>query len=575
MRQAHCGHDGAAALIGVIVRPEQKAIVGEFFELFKTPWEFHRPGRFYDVVLAAGELPEVKTKLLIIYSSERIAFDGSNRLETGSKLNRGSLIWDDKNVPLYRGLLPFVTYAEGVSCLASRAGSAGVVFSEQNPRVIRAGFSLFEEVAFLVGEGQPVEQAQIPTLDLHIDILRRWILRAGISLVEIGPSPAGYEFTVCLTHDIDFTGIRNHRFDHSMWGFVYRAGAGSILNLVRGRISPARLFQNWRAVASLPFVYLGWARDFWAPFAWYLEAEKELPATYFLIPFKKRAGEKVPGRRAARRAAQYDVSELSDWTEVLLRSGCEIGVHGIDAWHSAERGREELGRVSGATGNQQTGIRMHWLLRDELTAATLEQAGFSYDSTVGYNEAVGYRAGTKQVYRSPGAEKMLELPLHIQDGALFFPQRMNLSECNAAEVCQRMIDNARKSGGVLTVLWHDRSHGPERFWGDFYLGLIKSLRELKVWFATGSQAVDWFRTRRGVRFEVDESLGDTDIQIHSEQVEIHPPLSIRIYRPERPGEHGGARVLASFAEIPWTGESPKYVALEIAARSELASGIPL
>jgi hypothetical protein len=138
-----------------------------------------------------------------------------------------------------------------------------------------------------------------------------------------------------------------------------------------------------------------------------------------------------------------------------------------------------------------------------------------------------------------------------------------------------MIDNARKSGGVLTVLWHDRSHGPERFWGDFYLGLIKSLRELKVWFATGSQAVDWFRTRRGVRFEVDESLGDTDIQIHSEQVEIHPPLSIRIYRPERPGEHGGARVLASFAEIPWTGESPKYVALEIAARSELASGIPL
>ena len=29
----------------------------------------------------------------------------------------------------------------------------------------------------------------------------------------------------------------------------------------------------------------------------------------------------------------------------------------------------------------------------------LDEAGFEYDSTVGYNDAVGYRAGTSQVFR--------------------------------------------------------------------------------------------------------------------------------------------------------------------------------
>ena len=69
-------------------------------------------------------------------------------------------------------------------------------------------------------------------------------------------------------------------------------------------------------MASLPFVYAGWAKDFWEPFEWYLEVEKGLPATYFLIPFKRRAGEKVPGRHASRRATAYDVGDLSDWTAV-------------------------------------------------------------------------------------------------------------------------------------------------------------------------------------------------------------------------------------------------------------------
>ena len=38
---------------------------------------------------------------------------------------------------------------------------------------------------------------------------------------------------------------------------------------------------------------------------------------------------------------------------------------------------------------------MHWLLHDANTPSVLDEAGYAYDSTVGYNETIGYRAGTE------------------------------------------------------------------------------------------------------------------------------------------------------------------------------------
>ena len=83
------------------------------------------------------------------------------------------------------------------------------------------------------------------------------------------------------------------------------------------------------------------------------------------------------------------------------------------------------------TGESSIGIRMHWLLWDANTPSALERAEFAYDSTFGYNETVGYRAGTSQVFRPFGAQTPLGLALHIQDGALFYPQRLDLSEPEA------------------------------------------------------------------------------------------------------------------------------------------------
>src|SRR5438093_6045057 len=197
---------------------------------------------------------------------------------------------------------------------------------------------------------------------------------------------------------------------------------------------------------------------------------------------------------------------------------------------------------------------MHWFMRDRNTASVLDDAGYDYDSTEGYNETIGYRAGTTQVFRPLGAKTLLELPLHIQDGALFYPQRLDLPEPEAKKRCQVLIEKASKFGGVLTLLWHDRSHAPERFWGNFYVNLLHSLRSMHVWFATASQVVNWFEKRRQVSFEVVEKYGSNRVILRYKGEEIAPPLTLRVHRP-----YVGDRNLKSsepdFVDIPWNGHA--------------------
>jgi hypothetical protein len=273
-----------------------------------------------------------------------------------------------------------------------------------------------------------------------------------------------------------------------------------------------------------------------------------------LIPFKRQAGETVARPSPAYRAAPYDIGDLSEWVPRLLNEGCEIGVHGIDAWHSAEAGRRELSRVARLIGGQRIGMRVHWLLHSSQTMAALDEAGFEYDSTAGYNETIGYRNGTSQVFRPLDVNRLLELPMHIQDGALFFHNRLNLSDEDAWKRCAVLTDHLRAHGGVLTVLWHDRSHGPERFWGEFYARLVGWLKASGVWFASAGEAVGWFRKRRNVRFRTSAAAGP-DVTLVSEDGEISPPLRIRFHLGLGCSAADESPEL-SYVDVAWNGRTP-------------------
>ena len=542
-------------MIGVICSDSEAAIAEEFFQLFKTPWQRFREGKRYDVVIATEDaLPNILPRLLVAYGSPRRQIDAKLGISEDSPAEVSVWRYGDVELPIYGDGRTFGPAVDCVPVIRSQSTTTGYCARVEGMQILRLGYDLFHEISFLLSNGQPAQRANIPTLEIHIAVLRDGIVAAGIPLLEIPPAPAGKRFSICITHDIDFVGIRGHKFDHTMLGFLYRSTLGGLRDCLRGRISVGRMLRMWWAVLVLPFVYLGLARDYWLPFEWYLRVEKGLPVTYFLVPFKNRPGEKNVGHNAERRATKYDVTDIPEWIATLVAEGCEIGVHGIDAWHDVNFARAEMTRVAAAAQATVVGIRMHWLLRDSETFDVLDRAGYAYDSTAGYNEAVGYRCGTMQVFRPSLSHRLLELPLHIQDGALFYPGKLGLDEVEAWRICEQMIRNAEKLGGVLTVLWHDRSHGPERFWGDFYIRLLSELRRADAWFASASQAVEWFRKRRGIHFsEVASTEGGSQIVVSCEGGETEPGFNVRIWFGARVGQ---ALHAIPFDETSWSGLRP-------------------
>jgi hypothetical protein len=250
------------------------------------------------------------------------------------------------------------------------------------------------------------------------------------------------------------------------------------------------------------------------------------------MPQKGDPGVNGEGGRSTMRATRYEIAEIVPQVRRLLSERREIGLHGIDAWRDSSKGRTELDRIRRVTDASEMGVRMHWLFFDEKSPAILEEAGFSYDSTIGYNETVGYRAGTTQAFKPLGVERILELPMHIMDTALFYPDYLSLSPNQARTVIAPLIENAVRFGGVLTVNWHDRSIAPERLWDDFYVSLLEELRSHGPWFPTAAQAVSWFRKRRSAVFEGASRDGEA-IRVKvalNQDDESLPGLRLRVHK---------------------------------------------
>ncbi len=523
-------------MIGVVLKEGEEKTAEEFFELFKVPWEYYKDNQNYPVVLSTHDsLKEFKARLILLYSSDKTSFDIEHKISVNSSpISKVLSKSAGHHFPVYRHISTLDTASDEKIELGSSAGEViGIRIKGNNGEIIRIGYDLFQEIYFLLTFGQPSEYSLIPTLDIHISLLRKWILRSGIPLAEIPPVPAGHNFISCLTHDIDFAGVRRHKFDPTIFGFLYRALFVSLYDAIKRKSSWSKLWKNWRAVFSLPAVYAGLSEDFWNPFKRYREVENGFRSTFFIIPFKNNSGSVGTNNKNLRRAARYDVSDVKDEIQGLLLQGCEIGAHGIDAWRDAEQGGKEFERIHGVTGTSEIGIRMHWLYFNDQSPQILEDAGFLYDSSIGYNDAVGYRGGTAQVFRPIGLKRLLELPLHIQDTALFFPDRMSLTEEEAWILIYGLLDNTERYGGVLTINWHDRSLAPERLWENIFVKILEKFKKSNAWIDTAARVIRWFDKRRSVSFE--ELRFEQDkikLRISSKIDDSVPDMMVRIHIPK-------------------------------------------
>ena len=550
-------------MIGVAVQPCERDVVREFFELYKTPWEFYRRGQRYDVVFSTAEPFDAEAQRLhLLFSGAATSCDSERGMEV--RLQSGGFLrsQDGKRLPVYGALATFPADQSGFLREEATQHAAATLSHSRGVITLRLGYNLFAEARHLLTRGQPAANAGFAALELHIAWLRDWITRAGIPSVEIPPVPDGHRWIACLTHDIDHPSLRNHGWDHTTLGFLYRSTIGTLVNVCRGRKPAKCLWRNLAAACRLPLVHCGLSKDIWMEFDRYLELEAGSGSTFFVIPRGGYPGRTAEGFGPAMRACHYEADALLPQLRRIASAGSEVGVHGLDAWMDAEQACREREKISRATGKNATGVRMHWLYFDENSPAALERAGFSYDSTVGYNETVGYRAGTLQAYRPLGASHLLELPLHIMDTALFSSGTLNLSEAEAEELVRNFSNDAERFGGALTINWHDRSIAAERLWGDFYCKLLNGWKRQGAWLAPASQAAAWFGKRRMVSF-VQENPGRIKVRCPAAEPDGLPGLKLRIHAAQTKNFAGMApiKITPDFEDIPLSNASELSIAI--------------
>ena len=155
-------------MIGVTGSPADLETAAEFFELFKTPWEQAVPSRKYSAVVSVDGCTEhFDAELLLVYGSAPLAIDRLAGVDVHPAVGPTDIAWAESTFPVYGRLSVF-------DCEADRetpaSGGRPAAYRYQSGRQVvrRIGYDLFEEVRFLLTQGQPSSKALAPTLELHI-----------------------------------------------------------------------------------------------------------------------------------------------------------------------------------------------------------------------------------------------------------------------------------------------------------------------------------------------------------------------------------------------------------------------
>ena len=147
--------------------------------------------------------------------------------------------------------------------------------------------------------------------------------------------------------------------------------------------------------------------------------------------------------------------------ERLMDQGFEMGLHpAYTTFGSNERLSEELSTLRKIVGSQPVGGRYHYLRWNPAAWRAWEDVGLAYDSTLGFADCIGFRAGTAVPYHPWMIEEdrelaVLEIPLVVMDCTPI--AYMHLDEDQTLRDVDTLIRRCETTGGVFTLLWHNVS----------------------------------------------------------------------------------------------------------------------
>ncbi|NQZ78165.1 MAG: MarR family transcriptional regulator [Ekhidna sp.] len=178
-------------------------------------------------------------------------------------------------------------------------------------------------------------------------------------------------------------------------------------------------------------------------------------------------------------------SEIGDLIREIIDRGHQVGLHPS---YTTYQNRNQIALEKKKLEAQFQAInshgkveltRQHFLRFDaSQTFTLLSESGFLQDSSMGYPDHIGFRAGTCKPYQmfDLKANKPLDIiqvPLLVMEVSMLSESYMGLSHDDALSRVSALVNQCRRYQGVFTFLWHNN-----QFYGDEDFKLYSNILDL-------------------------------------------------------------------------------------------------
>ena len=408
-----------------------------------------------------------------------------------------TLIHDERlineQLPIFRATISSsdISSSDDVTIVKNETDKVLGVFSNAIPAEVKLGFDLFYNIfvhlacreeyefekkngpihSYASGLKKDVRIYKKPIVNYLFALLENFVLILSDEAHKDKLFGKQEGFHVLLSHDVDYlhktVQLRARRF---AFYFIKAFKNFKNFDLQNG-------FKNIRA----GLVFLLTFNNYWQ-----FEYIQELEDAYdFKSVFFIYSKTKIGWRDWLKRQIfdpTYDVKtnrKLQQKLRELIDRGWKVGLHGsFNSFNSKEILLDEKKSLELITNTPVLSIRQHWLrLSIENTWHEQYEAGIEFDTTLGFNDIIGFRAGIANSYHpydhiGNREHKIVEIPMVIMDGTLFDYN----SEASIREVID-ILKEVKKFNGCVSINWHQRTAAKDYGWYNFYKGILDWIKE--------------------------------------------------------------------------------------------------
>ncbi|OAN55052.1 hypothetical protein [Magnetospirillum moscoviense] len=333
-----------------------------------------------------------------------------------------------------------------------------------------------------------------PEIDAWLAGQRARLAADGVRLEPLWPD--GHAFALAVSHDVDDL---SHQVTPGQWlrSARLRMGADGWRARLKAALAtvPASLWQV-RLLSRAPDLAASVER------ALAIETELGVRASWFFTVWPCAKPHPVDCVYRLDDPCRFEgrVRPVGEVVRAIAERGHEVGLHGSFA-SALEPGllADQAQTLARASGRPVRATRQHWLhWRIDHTPALQQAAGLEVDGTLGFNDGVGFRAGTslpvplwdESRQREVG---VLALPLAVMDVALFRPGALGLDLALALSLSDRLVGRVAELGGLVSLLIHP-SHLAEPRVESLFRHVVAKARAQGAWTATHGEILDhWTR----------------------------------------------------------------------------------